>query len=315
VVCCPRTFDMGTHTLLHSIASGLLAAALTLALAAPVDADPGLPDDEAQNPTVRTDVMPDRCTNGLSIPAEPGSCRLTPRRFERPTVVLWGDSHVWHHIPGLRAEANAQQVNLIAFVMGACPPVAGQERRPLSACARNAKQALAYITRLRERDRPVRVVLGAHWQFYRKLNARLAKGWVPRTESEVFRAGQAELFARGGERAFEALAALRVRTAVLGQAPWVPDHRTGCPAGEEPYRCDLPRRQAIAGETGVRAWLAAETRSLRRPWSIDVAPRLCDRTVCHAEVDGVDTYLDDLHLNPGLSLLLRELYRPALRFR
>ena len=167
---------MGIPTLLHSIASGMLAAALTLALATPVVAEPDLPDEEAQNPTVRTRVMPDRCTDGLSIPAEPGPCRLTPQRLERPTVVLWGDSHVWHHIPGLRAEANAQQVNLIAFVMGACPPVAGKERRPLPACAKNAKAALAYIGRLRERGRTVRVVIGAHWQFYRKLNARLAKG-------------------------------------------------------------------------------------------------------------------------------------------
>lgn len=306
---------MGNHTLMHSIGSGLLAAALTLALATPVVADPDLPDEEAQNPTVRTRVMPDRCTDGLSIPAEPGPCRLTPVQHERPTVVLWGDSHVWQHIPGLRAEANAQQLNLVAFVMGACPPVAGKEPRPRPACAKHAKSAVAYIARLREGGRTVRVVIGAHWQFYRKLNARLAKGWTPQTESEVFRSEQARLFARGGEGAFEALARLRVRTAVLGQAPWVPGNRPRCAAGNEPYRCDLPRQDAIAGETGVRTWLAAETRALRRPWTVDVTARLCDQSVCRAQVNGVDTYLDDLHLNPALSHELRDLYRPFLRFR
>ncbi len=100
---------------LHVFSAGLLTAALALALATPAVADDDLPDDPAQNPSVATDVMPDRCTGGRSIPSRAGACRLTPVRFARPTVVLWGDSHAWQHIPGLRAEANARDVNLIAF--------------------------------------------------------------------------------------------------------------------------------------------------------------------------------------------------------
>lgn len=300
-------------TALHLAIPGLLVAAL-LTVATPALGDPGLPDQEAQNPTVQTAVMPDRCTDGLSIPARPGPCRMVTQRPDRPTVVVWGDSHAWHHLPGLRAEANAQQVNLVAFVMGACPPVVVPRTRPLSACARNAKQALAYIERLHDRGSVVRVVIGAHWQFYRKLNARLRHGWKPRSATDVFRAEQAGLFAQGSDRMFQALGGERVRTAVLGQVPWVPGKRADCADGNLPYRCDLPRSEAIAGETGVRKWLRRETKALRRPWLIDVTPRLCDPDVCHAEVDGVDTYLDDLHLNPELSHLLRRFYRPALRF-
>ena len=299
---------------LHVFASGLLTAVLALAMATPAVAETDLPDDPAQNPTVPADVMPDRCTDGRSIPSRAGACRLTPVRHERPTVVLWGDSHAWQHIPGLRAEANAQGVNLVAFVMGACPPVVVPDRRPSSACVKNAREAVDYVGRLRDRGRTVRVVVGAHWQFYRKLNARLRHGWEPTTESDVFRAGQARLFARGSDRMFETLTGLRVRAAVLGQAPWMPADRADCAAGNLPYRCELPRSQAIAGEAGVRTWLAAEMRTLRRPWSIDVTSRLCDAAVCRPEVDGVATYLDDLHLNPALSLRLRTLYGPALRF-
>jgi hypothetical protein len=229
-------------------------------------------------------------------------------------VVLWGDSHAWQHIPGLRAEANARRVNLVAFVMGACPPMVLREPTVPTACVTNAEAALDRIKALRRQDRDVRVVLGAHWQFYRGLNVQLSQGWLPASTPEVFRAGQARLFARGNARVFKALGRLRVRTAVIGQVPWVPADRADCEAGNLPYRCDLPRAQAIPGEDDVRSWLASRMRLLQRPWSIDVTPRLCDPTDCRAQVGSMDVFLDDLHLNPELSRQLRDFYRPALEF-
>ena len=296
------------------IISGLFTAALTLALAAPAVADPTLPDEEAQNPAVTTQVMPERCTDGLSLPARPGPCRLTPKRPHRPTVVLWGDSHTWQHIPGLRAEANAQRVNLVAYVMGACPPMDLPEPRVRTACVANAEAALDRIKRLRQRGPDVRVVIGAHWQFYREMNARLSQGWLPAPGPELFRAGQARLFAQGADRLFRTLARLRVRTAVIGQVPWVPADRTDCGAGNAPYRCDLLRSEAIAGEADVRSWLRARMRKLSRPLYVDVTSQMCDLTVCRAQAGGVDVFLDDLHLNPELSLQMRRFYRPALHF-
>ncbi len=304
---------MGTH--LHVIISGLFFAALTLGLAAPVAADPTLPDGDAQNPAIIVDVMPHRCTDGFSIPARPGPCRLTPKRKHRPTVVLWGDSHTWQHIPGLRAEAAAQRVNLVAFVMGACPPMDLPKPRPRGACTTNAVAALDHVKRLRKRHADVRVVIGAHWQFYRGLNEQLSDGWVPEPGSDLFRAGQARLFALGTERVFTTLGRLRVRTAVIGQAPWVPADPGECAAGALPYRCDLLRSEAIPGEDDVRVWLAQRMRSLQRPWYVDVASQLCDLTVCHARLGETDVFLDDLHLNPAVSQQLRASYRPFLRAR
>jgi len=297
---------------LRIIISGLLLAALFIA--APAVADPTLPDDEAQNPAVTTQVMPQRCTGGLSLPARPGPCRLTPHRPNRPTVVLWGDSHAWQHIPGLRAEANARRVNLVAFVMGACPPMVLREPPVRTACVANAEAALDRIKALRRQGPDVRVVLGAHWQFYRGLNDQIRQGWLPTSTPELFRAGQAQLFAQGNARVFTTLGRLRVRTAIIGQVPWVPADRADCARGNLPYRCDLPRSQAIVGEADVRTWLASRMQRLHRPWSIDVAPRLCDLTVCRAQLGSVNVFLDDLHLNPELSRLLRTLYRPALDF-
>ena len=296
---------------LRAIISGLLLGALFIA--APAAADPTLPDDEAQNPAITTQVMPKRCTGGSSIPSRPGACRLTPRRPDRPTVVLWGDSHAWQHIPGLRAKANAHRVNLIAFVMGACPPMVLQ-KPPHAACVANAEAALARIKTLHRQGEDVRVVLGAHWQFYRGLNVQLSNGWTPTSATEQFLAGQAQLFAKGNARLFRTLGRLRVRTAVIGQVPWVPADRADCEAGNLPYRCDLPRSQAIGGEADVRAWLASRMRLLQRPWSIDVTQRLCDDSVCRAQVGGADVFLDDLHLNPELSRQLRTFYRPVLDF-
>ncbi len=113
---------------------------------------------------------------------------------------------------------------------------------------------------------------------------------------------------------FKTLGRLRVRTAVIGQVPWVPADRADCEAGNLPYRCDLPRSQAIAGEADVRAWLASRMRLLQRPWSIDVTPAAVRRVGLPRPGGRRRRLLDDLHLNPELSRQLRTFYRPALDF-
>ena len=97
-------------------------------------------------------------------PRHPNGCRLTAWVRNRPTVVLWGDSHAWQNIPALIKAANAEQVNLTAFVMGKCPPskIRIQKRYP-GQCERSNALALKYVRETAQRPQPVQVILGSHW--------------------------------------------------------------------------------------------------------------------------------------------------------
>ena len=68
--------------------------------------------------------MPEECLaeGDELIPSQPVACEIVPFEEDRPTVVLWGDSHAWMYIPALEAAIGKRDVNLMAFVMGGCPP-------------------------------------------------------------------------------------------------------------------------------------------------------------------------------------------------
>src|SRR5687767_3401187 len=68
--------------------------------------------------------MPRACVDPADlIPQKPGMCKLTTYRERRATLVLWGDSHAWQMIPALKGATAGRNVNLVAFLMGGCPPM------------------------------------------------------------------------------------------------------------------------------------------------------------------------------------------------
>ena len=202
---------------------------------------------------------------------------MVTQRPDRPTVVVWGDSHAWHHLPGLRAEANAQQVNLVAFVMGACPPVV-VPRDPAAECVCEEREAGARLHRAppRQGQRGAgghRRALAVLPQAERPAPARMEAAGARPTCSAPSRPGCSPREATGCSRPWAGSGCGRRSS---GKSPGCRASGPTVPTATCPYRCDLPRSEAIAerarrSKASGRKWLRRETKALRRPWLIDVA--------------------------------------------
>lgn len=240
--------------------------------------------------------LPKECASREEkIPQEPGACFLNDFVEKRPTVVLWGDSHAWQHIPVLRLAIGEQKVNLVAFVMGSCPPMdldlpAGEGTK----CEQNATEALDYIMRLDGEGRPLKVVLGAYWRFY--LDVLDKPG-----DFREYDLLQAELFAEHTPRALRALGRAGIDTDVIAQTVSVPEPAP-CAA---PYACKIPRADALRQEAATDAWVRDAMRPLGGDARyLDPNGDVCDETWCYGRRDGIYTFFDQQHLTATRSRTL-----------
>ncbi len=282
----------------------VVAAGSSVAPALRLAAHPVSPrsQTEAPEPTTSTPVLPARCLDGDdTLPLRPGPCVITSFGADRPTVVVWGDSHAWQQVPALQAQAERTRTNLVAFLMGACPPMdlRGSDYRGL--CIQQGEQALEFVSTELRQGRRVKVVLGGFWELYRDYHARAQAGWAPMDPHEQFLIERGAMFAQGGPRLFGTLARLGAPTAAIGQAPWISAAAAPCAAGEDPYACDLPRSAAIPAEAQTTHWVRAQLARIPVSGYIDTSHFLCDADVCRAELRGKPVYLDDLHLDPAVT--------------
>jgi hypothetical protein len=262
--------------------------------------EPAAPAVPAVPPEQDYPRLPEECASREEkIPQEPGACFLDEFVEDRPTVVLWGDSHAWQHIPVLRAAVGEEQVNLVAFVMGSCPPMdldlpAGEGTK----CEQNATAALDYISRLDREGRPLKVVLGAYWRFYLDVLADPA-GYRDYDQQ------QAELFAEFTPQAMRALGRAGIDTDVIAQTVSVPDPAP-CAA---PYACRIPRADALREEVATDAWVREAMRPLGgSPRYLDPNGDICDETWCYGRREGIYTFFDQQHLTATRSRTLLPLF-------
>ncbi|MDO9497709.1 MAG: SGNH hydrolase domain-containing protein [Nocardioides sp.] len=297
----------------------LLLLALALAMLATLTA----PQPIAQariDPSKDHPRLPPRCEGDLHIiPTTPGACFVTEFRKNRPTVVLWGDSHAWQYVPAVQAAARARKANLVGFFMGGCPPVKVALKEPTdgykSICEKHNAMAMKFVKRLEKGPQDVRVLLGASWAGYRRADREIRGGageayygytaWVKQ---------MVRLFMRGAAPLFPALGKVGVDVDVIGQTATVPRRPAACPTGEEPYTCAIPRKQAIYDEAKTRTWLRGLMKKLAgRPRLIEVNNAFCGPTRCHGMVDGIYTFYDDLHLSATNVRTLRPFFRQTFR--
>ena len=255
--------------------------------------------------------MPRSCaTPKEKIPQEPTACRLGTFRLDRPTVVLWGDSHAWMMIPALQAAARNQQVNLVAIVMGSCPPMDNHldrsNRRTAIACARSNDLAIRYVRKLHRGGYGVRVVLNGSWQRYtHALKVHDRSSYV----------GQmAQRLRTDTPRLMRTLATMGVGVDVLSQVATVPARHRTCRKGNLPYACDLARGKALPERSATASWLRSTIAPLARAANvIDVNGVFCSAKVCHGRVGKVRTWFDDLHLSATRSRTLRRFFVPTIK--
>lgn len=238
-------------------------------------------------------------------------CHLNSFKQSRPTVVLWGDSHAWQMIPATTAAVQRTGVNLVSFVAGSCAPLKVHRRTPEGVCERSNAAALAYVTSLHRQGRGVKVLLGSNWSGFRVAYRRLMleqvgidSGYEPYTKKMVM------LSHEGTPALFTRLGSLGVDVDVIAQAAVVPDHTLPCPAGQEPYQCDIARWRALPEEGRTSTWLKEQLSKITgRRGYIETKAAYCTALVCHGSTNGIATFFDDLHLSATRSRSLAPYFR------
>jgi peptidoglycan/LPS O-acetylase OafA/YrhL len=245
--------------------------------------------------------MPAECLQDDEIiPSEPVACDLVPFEEDRPTILLWGDSHAWMFIPALEKAVKGRDVNLVAVVMGACPPFYAPASAD-EACKGSNRMALNELQELRRLHQPLRVVLGATWEFYLEGGVDL----LDRVNSQANRAHisrMARYFQATAPKLFDRLAELEIPTDVIGQTASVLRNAPLCEAVPRLVACDVPRENALQNEQDTREWLETEMADLPEGARlIDATEQLCSEKTCYAERNGVVNFFDDNHLSATLS--------------
>jgi peptidoglycan/LPS O-acetylase OafA/YrhL len=263
--------------------------------------------------------MPSECLGENSfIPDRPVRCDLVPYDPERPTVVLWGDSHAWMLIPAIEAAAEGRDVNLVAYVMGACPPLRAPTDVGL-ACARNNEMALNFVTKRSGRKKPpLRIILSASWPTYRTtletVDLEEGAGAPGGGLDDAYFQRISDLFEEGAPLLFDDLSLLNADIDVVGPTPFVPRNAPLCEARPRPFSCDVDRDDAIVDEAETVAWLREEMSDFTEDSRfIDITQAMCDDETCYAESDGVVNFFDDNHISAALSRQLKSYFAPSLR--
>lgn len=294
---------------------GLLTAALSLVVlpAGSVAAAPARAAAAAPDPGDDYFRMPAACPQpGKIIPQRPVGCRLTAFNKNRPTVMVWGDSHAWQHLPALLPLARAYHVNLTAFVLGGCPPVqwpykgSGHKnyldsRGRLRNCHYSNAMALHYAKTLTRRSQPLLVVLGSHWAGFRSHYQRIfVEGQTPICdEAKPYVLEMSKLAHMRSNKLFSNLRRNSIQTVATSQTATVPHLRgPGCPEREDPFTGKVRRKASIVQEGRTRTWLLNRMRGIPgSPDLVDVNGAVCGPKWCRGMKNGIHTWYDDLHIS------------------
>lgn len=291
----------------------LLVDARTLASRAAAGASSEAVPARAVAPSVDFPRLPRECVKPKDkIPQKPGPCYLTDFQVQRPTIVLWGDSHAYHHIPAIRQAVRGQNVNFLVFIAGACPPMV-RHTDDQDTCSTINRQALAFVTRLHENGRKLTVLLSSYWHWYLSTLERIDAGEAPQ-EGETYIFKQSRKFRMGVPRTFRTLGRMRVDVDVIGPTPTVPDSVDPCPEGEAPYACRIKRGRALPDERRTRAYVETQMEALHGdPRLINLKARICDAKYCYGRRDGVYTWYDQVHLSATFSRGTTSYFRGVVR--
>lgn len=220
-----------------------------------------------------------------------------------PFVLLWGDSHAHHYIPGFALWAAEASARLLPRTMGSCKPQITRPQEGLAPVAREgAASCVAFNDAVRASLPRLRaagvttVVLAGRWSVAGPLQKELGD----------WRADLAALITDLRSQGFSVV--LFAETPPRGLP--VPQ----CVARNGPSACDRPRAEVDAWRrpalTVLRA-LAAETDGVRL-W--DPIEEVCDHETCPAMRDGQVLYSDDSHLSVAGSRMLAPAIGQALEW-
>ena len=288
---------------------GLLLAALLGAtlLSAPAGA--------ATDPRKDKTRLPRVCASSAEeVPRKDVICKLTPFQENRPTLMLWGDSHVWMQIPGFLKAAKGRNVNVITSLMGSCPPMdpglSWKNRYQLGMCGASNALATRTMQQLANGPQDFKLVLAGNWEMYERLLVRVNKRRPP-GPGKSYPYAQTKIFKHGGPRLFRKLGQLGVDVDVIHQVARAPAKGKPCKR-MDPYACNFPRHQAFRQESVTKRWLVRTTSPAHPTRMVDVNRHLCGSGTCFAKVSGDWTYHDNSHLTASMARQLWQYYAPSV---
>ena len=236
-------------------------------------------------------------------------CRLTWYGKQAPTLVVWGDSHMWMMTPAVLKAAEGKRVNIVLFFLGGCIPAApDMEIYAGNACAELSISAMRYLQQLDAGGRPYRLLVGSFWGANRN---RLF--WYESQErADIMQ--ERRVFTQAYTRPlFRALGKTGVPTDVSFQGP-ISVPPSNCGLGTWPFWCPVDRARSFHKDAYVRGWLARRMSHLGAGSRlVDFSNGICSATTCPAVVNGVHTWFDPYHVSATKAATLASYYKPTVR--
>ncbi len=236
-------------------------------------------------------------------------CRLIWHGKNAPTIVLWGDSHMWMMGPAIQRAVEGKQINVVLFFLGGCiPALPDMEIYAGNDCAELSIDALQYLEQLRAGGRPYRLVLGSFWGA--NLNRIAFYESEERREILVQRRVYTMAYTKP---LFRWLGQRGIPTDVSYQGPSaVPPAE--CGLGSTPFWCPVSRSKAYYKDTYIRNWLKARMQYLPAGAKLaDYSDGVCGKSICRAVVAGVHTWFDPYHVSATKAAKLWTYYRPTVQ--
>jgi peptidoglycan/LPS O-acetylase OafA/YrhL len=258
-----------------------------------------------------------RCFSpGIELLERGDPCRLGPDAGERPTFVVWGDSHANALMPVFAALADEQHVGGIFTGASGCIPLLAVRRIDRrDDCARLGDSVVALVGRRRLRD----VILVAYWSVY-------TDGWEiapPPPQPLIASATPGDtssphtVFARALAHTIDALKAQGARVWIVEQVPTQPREvpawlATVAKRGGDPTILGRTAAEHRARQRFVAGTFRdlADGRTVRL---IDPAEMLCASGRCLTSRDGRSLYIDYRHLSTFGAMQLQDFLRPMFR--
>ena len=227
------------------------------------------------DPTIR-----DGCGSGHNDSSRVPICRLGVSGGQR--IVIVGDSHAAHWVPGLELAAERYGWELIPMTKSSCtfidvPIWSFYMKKPYTACSAWRERVLDELDRL---DPALVIVASGRYVIPADRSPRSAA---------YYRAGLERMLDR-----------IKHPTALMAD---IPHGEIDIPACLTRHRddvatCSIPRSRAYGAQERDRVYAVAEAREIPL---IDMGPALCPGTRCAAVVDGTVTLHDNHHLTTTMS--------------
>lgn len=221
-------------------------------------------------------------------------------------VVVWGDSHAEHYLPGLAAYERTHGRIPVLLSTPSCPPLPTVERIDDSRrCADIARTGFEWM---RSDSRVEKVYIAGRFAAYgdgmplgfdRSAPVRLVAmdGHAESDQKALFRHALGEVV--------QGLTGSGKRVVVLGEVPQQLMDVPSCEGRKKYYgryfasaECDLPRRVYEAREGWLNDYLLTLEQNTPGVCVFHPENFLCDREACRVRANGQIVYSDNNHLNP-----------------